>query len=77
MTKKIKFWDAKNLLITLIVIVASIITSLILIIPSLAAYWFLANTLPIVGRLLSIVILLASLLVFGWILRKLLKTLWK
>ncbi len=64
---KVRFWDIRNLLVTLKVIVASIVTSAILLIPSGLAYWFMTNEMPMIGRGVSLLVFLAGLQIFGWL----------
>lgn len=67
---KIKFWDIKNVIVSLKTIATSIVTSLILGIPMFLARWFIINDRLMVGRGVQLLSFLAGFLIFGWFARK-------
>lgn len=75
MTKKVKFWQIKNVLVSLKAIATSLVNMLILIIPLGLAYYFRSHQSLAVAIVVQILTFVASLWVWGYLARKFWK--WK
>jgi hypothetical protein len=64
---KTKFWDIKNVIISLKAIASSIVTSLIISIPMYLGRWFVINDRLMVGRSVQLLTFLFGIVVWGYL----------
>jgi len=67
---KIRLFEVKNILVSLKAFASSFVTGAITLIPILIGMWFIAQGMLVVGRIIQIIVILASFVVWGWLSRK-------